>query len=68
MTQRIRREINDEKSNSAKLLQDIDHLKQQLAECQEGLLAAARLSDELESSEATNAMLKEECKFNHKYL
>lgn len=63
MTQRIRRELNDEKSHGAKLLQDIEYLKQQLAECQDGLLAAARISDELELSESTNSALKEERKY-----
>lgn len=62
MTQRIRKELNDEKAHTGKLLQDIEYLQQQLAECQDGLLAAARISDELELSESTNVALKDECK------
>lgn len=63
MTQRIRKELENEQSHRNKLLQEIQSLKNQLIECQDGLLAAARISDELELSELTNAALKEECKF-----
>lgn len=66
MTQRIRKELSDEKTNSGKLLQDIESLKNQLTECQDGLLAAARISDEFELSEMTNTALKEERKYRFK--
>lgn len=66
MTQRIRKELNDEKNYSGKLLQDIESIKNQLTECQDGLLAAARISDEFELSELTNTALKEECKYLNK--
>lgn len=61
MTHRIRKELENEQNHRNKLLQEIQSLKNQLIECQDGLLAAARISDELELSELTNAALKEEC-------
>lgn len=38
-------------------------LQQQLTEAKNGLLAAARISDQLEISQVTIAQLKEECKY-----
>lgn len=62
MTHRIRNELNDEIINRQKLLNEIQSLKIQLEESQAGLLAAARISDQLEISQVTNAALKEERK------
>jgi len=53
-------ELEDERKHGLKILQDMESLKQQLTEYQGGLLAAARISDELEQSELTNSALKEE--------
>lgn len=65
MNHRIRKELEDEKKNSLKILHDMETLQNQLAEYQNGLWAAARISDELEQSDLTNSSLREECKNEH---
>lgn len=62
MTHRIRAELNDSIENSKQLRAEIVSLKAQLEESKAGLLAAARISDQLEISQVTNAALKEERK------
>lgn len=62
MTHRIRAELNDEIENGKQLRAEIASLKAQLEESKAGLLAAARISDQLEISQVTNAALKEERK------
>lgn len=62
MTHRIRGELNDEIENGKQLRAEINSLKTQLEESKAGLLAAARISDQLEISQVTNAALKEERK------
>lgn len=64
MTHRIRKELDVELEKHSKQLQEIQSLQNQLAEAKTGLLAAARISDQLEISQVTNAALKEECKLN----
>lgn len=64
MTNRIRNELNDEISKRQSLLNEIQTLKSQLEESKAGLLAAARISDQLEIAQVTNATIKEECKYN----
>lgn len=68
MTHRIRGELNDEIENGKQLRAEINSLKTQLEESKAGLLAAARISDQLEISQVTNAALKEERKQKHKCL
>lgn len=63
MTNRIRNELNDEVGKRQLLLNEIQSLKAQLDESQAGLLAAARISDQLEIAQVTNATIKEECKY-----
>lgn len=63
MTNRIRSELNDEIAKRQSLLNEIESLKSQLGESKAGLLAAARISDQLEIAQVTNATIKEECKY-----
>lgn len=63
MTNRIRNELNDEVFKRQSLVNEIQALKSQLEESKAGLLAAARISDQLEISQVTNATIKEECKY-----
>ena len=62
MTQRIRSELKKEFENRENYLKEINSLKQQLNDAKNGLLAAARISDQLEISQVTSATLKEERK------
>lgn len=63
-TERIRRQINAEKKIQVDLRNEIVSLKAQLEERKQGLLAAARLSDQLENSKTNLASLKEEGNFS----
>lgn len=63
MTNRIRSELHDEIAKRQLLLNEIESLKLQLEESKAGLLAAARISDQLEIAQVTNATIKEECKY-----
>lgn len=63
MTNRIRNELNDEVARRQSLLNEIQSLKVQLEESKAGLLAAARISDQLEIAQVTNATIKEERKY-----
>lgn len=63
MTNRIRHELHDEIAKRQLLLNEIESLKSQLEESKAGLLAAARISDQLEIAQVTNATIKEECKY-----
>ncbi|XP_055297343.1 uncharacterized protein LOC129565953 isoform X2 [Sitodiplosis mosellana] len=60
MTNRIRNELNEEVAKRQTLLNEIQSLKVQLEESKAGLLAAARISDQLEIAQVTNATIKEE--------
>lgn len=62
ITQRIRNELTDELSKRQHLHTEVDTLKSQLDESKAGLLAAARISDQLEISQVTASTIKEECK------
>ncbi|XP_072398994.1 uncharacterized protein [Diabrotica undecimpunctata] len=59
-TDRIRRHINIEKQAQEELRKEIANLQAQLEERNQGLLAASRLSDQLESSKKTVVGLKDE--------
>lgn len=61
-TAAIRKELEQSQSREAQLKGDIRQLQQQLADAKNGLLAAARISDQLEIAQVTVASLKEECK------
>lgn len=67
MTNRIRNELNEEVSKRQLLLNEIESLKLQLEESKAGLLAAARLSDQLEIAQVTNATIKEERKYSNRF-
>lgn len=62
MTNRIRNELSCEINKQKALCNEIEKLQMQLKESKAGLLAAARISDQLEISQVTNATIKEECK------
>lgn len=62
VSHRIRSELSAEIANKNRLEADIQALKAQLDEAKTGLLAAARISDQLEMSQVTNTALKEERK------
>ncbi|KAL5277670.1 TRIP11 family protein [Megaselia abdita] len=56
----IRREIDKEQEKQRELSDEIAALNQQLNDANQGLLAASRISDQLETVHITNANLKEE--------
>ncbi|XP_043066046.1 thyroid receptor-interacting protein 11 isoform X1 [Drosophila bipectinata] len=59
-TQRIRREMQSQLDRQDVLQAEIVALKQQLADANQGLRAAARLSDQLEAGQQTIAVLRDE--------
>ncbi|KAH8281179.1 hypothetical protein KR018_008080 [Drosophila ironensis] len=59
-TQRIRREMQSQLSRQGQLQAEMGALQQQLADANQGLRAAARLSDQLEAGQQTIAVLREE--------
>lgn len=59
-TTHIFKELNDEKFKQSKMSQDINQLQQQLQEAKNGLLAAARLNDQLEMNQITIQRLNNE--------
>lgn len=58
----IQKELEREKDQKAKLSIDILQLQQQLQEAKTGLMAAARLSDQLELNQHTIERLNNESK------
>ncbi|XP_058812472.1 thyroid receptor-interacting protein 11 isoform X2 [Topomyia yanbarensis] len=67
-TTTIRKELEQCHAQEASLKTDIRQLQQQLADAKNGLLAAARISDQLEIAQVTVATLKDELvKNNEKY-
>lgn len=63
MTQYIRTEYEIEKRKQNQFLVEIQSLQQQLTDAKNGLLAAARISDQLELSQMSVNNLKDECKY-----
>lgn len=63
-TTHIIKELNDEKLKQSKMSQDINQLQQQLQEAKNGLLAAARLNDQLEMNQMTIQRLNSESMYN----
>lgn len=61
-THRLQRELESERDKQQMLHNEIQSLKNQLTESKNGLLAAARLSDQLELCQVANATLKDEGK------
>lgn len=59
-TQRIRREMQSQLDRQDLLQAEIQALQQQLADANQGLRAAARLSDQLEAGQQTIAVLRDE--------
>ncbi|KAH8287462.1 hypothetical protein KR054_007890 [Drosophila jambulina] len=59
-TQRIRREMQSQLDRQGQLQAEIAALQQQLADANQGLRAAARLSDQLEAGQQTIAVLRDE--------
>ncbi|XP_039153581.1 thyroid receptor-interacting protein 11 isoform X1 [Drosophila simulans] len=59
-TQRIRREMQAQLDRQGQLQLEMSALQQQLAEANQGLRAAARLSDQLEAGQQTIAVLRDE--------
>lgn len=67
-TQRLRKELHEEQDARNKTLAEMQSLQQQLKDAKQGLLAASRLSDQLESSQCSVASLREECKYQWHFL
>ncbi|XP_055682869.1 myosin-11 [Lutzomyia longipalpis] len=59
-TYRIRKQLEDERKAHMDVLTEIKNLQGQLAEAKTGLLAASRISDQLEQSQANLSAQKEE--------
>lgn len=62
-TQQLRRQLDAEASAQRDLRSEMDAMRQQLAEAKQGLLAATRISDQLENYQLANANLKDERKY-----
>lgn len=62
-TYRLRKDLNAEERKQVDLSNEIRSLKDQLLESKNGLLAAARITDQLESCQVANAALKTECEY-----
>lgn len=62
-TASFQKELDTEKAQQLKLTRDIQQLQQQLQEAKNGLMAAARLSDQLEFNQHTIERLNNESKF-----
>lgn len=58
--QRMRRELQQQLEREAALRNDVAALQQQLSDANQGLRAAARLSDQLEAGQQTIAVLRDE--------
>lgn len=58
----VRKEVSEEKQKYANLMNDMQATQVQLNEAKTGLLAATRISDQLESSQRLIADQKEESK------
>lgn len=58
--QRMRRELQQQLERETALRNDVAALQQQLSDANQGLRAAARLSDQLEAGQQTIAVLREE--------
>lgn len=63
ITQRIRNELNDANVRRQGVNNEMEVLREQLEESKAGLLAAARISDQLEIAQVTTATVKEERKY-----
>ncbi|GAB0099910.1 hypothetical protein DMENIID0001_158080 [Sergentomyia squamirostris] len=61
-TFRIRKQLEEERKVNQDILNEMKSLQNQLAEAKTGLLAASRISDQLEASQATLSAHKEETK------
>lgn len=59
-TQRMRRELQVQLEKQTSLQSEMAALQQQLADANQGLRAAARLSDQLEAGQQTIAVLRDE--------
>lgn len=59
----IRSELEQARTREEALKDTLKQVQQQLADAKTGLLAAARISDQLEISQVTVASLKAECKY-----
>lgn len=64
-TTAIQKELEKEKAQQTKLFNEIHQLQQQLQEAKNGLMAAARLSDQLELNQHTIERLNNESKFKN---
>lgn len=62
-TYKLRKDIENGKEEEKHLREEIDTLLNQLSDAKQGLLAATRLSDQLEFSNQTISKLKTECKY-----
>lgn len=60
----IQKQLDDERRQQSKLAHEIHQLQQQLAEAKNGLMAAARLGDQLELNQLTIERLNNESKLN----
>lgn len=64
-TERIRNTLELERKEQTNLRNELQALRTQLSEQQQGLMAAGRLASQLESSQSTVQSLRQECKYLH---
>lgn len=62
--QRMRRELQQQLERETALRNDVAALQQQLSDANQGIRAAARLSDQLEAGQQTIAVLRDEGECN----
>lgn len=67
-TASIQNELADERAHQARLSSEISQLQRQLQEAKNGLMAAARLSDQMELNQHTIERLNNESKFVRRQL
>lgn len=65
-TQKLRIQLEQERQQQIQLTKDIEMLNVQLIESKNGLLAAARITDQLENYQLANINLKDERKYLNK--
>lgn len=63
VTYRLRKDLENEARKQSELQNEIKSLDDQLLDAKNGLLAASRITDQLESCQVANATLKTECEY-----
>lgn len=68
VTYRLRKDLEMEERKQADLRKEIQSLHDQLQESKNGLLAATRITDQLETCQVANSTLKAECEYEFFFI